>query len=96
MLNDSAREYIKTTLSEVARFMAKEFAASPDSGHTVTADVRPLFTRLCQTSQMIEFIDENCESVDCPDPVMAHDVEGVPLCQGCYDACLDDISTIQD
>lgn len=37
--------------------------------------------------------EEQCES-GCDDPVVAHDVEGVPLCQGCYDECVEDMKTI--
>jgi len=36
---------------------------------------------------------EQCES-GCYDPVVAHDVEGVPLCQGCYDQCVEDMKSI--
>lgn len=49
----------------------------------------------CQRAEPIEEDEpaERCEA-GCDEPVTAHDVEGVPLCQACYDQCVADMETI--
>lgn len=96
MTNANAIEQVKATLDEVGRFMVKEYGTEPDTGQTVTQDIRKLFDKVCGAVQMLEFIEEDCEALDCTDPVVAHDVEGVPLCQGCYDACVEDAKTVSE
>lgn len=94
MTNQTAINEAKTVLDEVGRFLVKEYADAPDTGQTVTADIRKMFDRVCNAVQMLEYADEECEEVGCSDPVVAHDVEGVPLCRGCYDQCVEDTRSV--